>query len=79
MKKRKEHKTFSLDADTYERWEKLMRSTEEDKTLSECIEDSMRQDIEAREGKQDSAPSTIVTDEPLHMAAVEEGLYHPST
>jgi hypothetical protein len=69
MKKRKEHKTFSLDADTYERWEKLMRSRE-DKTLSECIEDRMRQDIEVYDddgGKQSSAPSAIVSvaDEPL--------------
>lgn len=37
----------------------------EDKPFSQCIEDSMRQDIELREGKQDSAPSIIITDEPL--------------
>lgn len=63
MKKRRGNKTYSIDLDLCEKWEKLMSATE-DKPFSQCIEDCMRQDIEAREGNAKEASSSSLP-EPL--------------
>jgi hypothetical protein len=57
MKKHRIHKTYSVDSDICERWEELMFS--QGKSFSECIEDSMRQDIESYEENKNSACQAV--------------------